>query len=46
MSYRTRLEETLPRVRETIAEAARRAGREPEEVRIVPVTKGHPLEAV
>lgn len=46
MSYRTRLDETLPRVRETIAEAARRAGREPGEVRIVPVTKGHPLEAV
>lgn len=46
MSYGARLEETLPRVRERIGEAARRAGRSPDEVRIVAVTKGHSLEAV
>lgn len=44
--YRSRLEETLPRVRETIAEAARRAGRSPDEVRVVAITKGHSLEAL
>ncbi len=44
--YQTRLEENLPRVRERVAEAAARVGRSPEEVRIVAVTKGHPLEAI
>jgi PLP dependent protein len=44
--YRTRLEEALPEVRERIAAAARRAGRDPGEVRIVAVTKGHGREAV
>jgi hypothetical protein len=44
--YGTRLEETLPEVRDRIAEAARRAGRDPSEVRIVAVTKEHPGEAI
>lgn len=38
--------ERLAAVRERIAAAAGRAGREPGSVRIVAVTKGHPLEAV
>jgi pyridoxal phosphate enzyme (YggS family) len=37
---------TLPLVREQIATAARAAGRDPAEVRLVAVTKGHPLAAV
>lgn len=45
-SYQERLERELPRVRERVADAARRAGRSPDEVRIVAVTKAHPLEAV
>jgi pyridoxal phosphate enzyme (YggS family) len=45
-SYRRLLQETLPRVRETIDRAAARSGRRPEDVRIVAVTKGHPLPAV
>jgi pyridoxal phosphate enzyme (YggS family) len=44
--YRSRLAAGLPDVREKVAAAARRAGRSPNEVRIVGVTKGHPLEAV
>ncbi len=44
--YQTRLEETLPRVRERVAEAAARVGRSPEGVRTVAVTKGHPMEAI
>ncbi len=36
----------LPQVEDRIAEAARRAGREPSEVRLVAVTKGHPLDVV
>jgi PLP dependent protein len=44
--YRSRLADSLPRVRERIADAASRAGRDPGEVRIVPVTKGHSLDAV
>lgn len=43
--YGSRLAQGLPRIRECIAAAAARAGRNPDEVRIVPVTKGHPLEA-
>ena len=43
--YLERLAITLPRVRETVAEAARRAGRDPADVRLVAVTKGHPPEA-
>jgi pyridoxal phosphate enzyme (YggS family) len=38
--YLERLANTLPRVRETVAEAAQRAGRDPADVRLVAVTKG------
>lgn len=41
----SRLAETLPGVRERIARALERAGRD-DEVRVVAVTKGHPEEAV
>lgn len=41
----SRLQETLPEVRERIQRALDRAGRD-REVRIVAVTKGHPVEAV
>jgi PLP dependent protein len=44
--YQTRLAENLPGIRERVAGAAARAGRDPESVRIIPVTKGHPVEAV
>ncbi len=44
--YEERLRENLPRVRGAIEEAAREAGRDPGDVRLVAVTKGHPLEAV
>jgi pyridoxal phosphate enzyme (YggS family) len=46
VAYADLLAETLPRVRASIAEAARAAGRDPAEVRLVAVTKGHPLDAV
>ena len=45
-TYRERLAETLPRVREAIREAAVGVGRDPAGVRLVAVTKGHPAEAV
>jgi pyridoxal phosphate enzyme (YggS family) len=45
-AYAERLEKTLPEVRERIARAVSDAGREPAEVRLVAVTKGHPLEAI
>ncbi len=38
--------ENFRRVCEQIAQAARQAGRQPSEVRLVVVTKGHPVEAV
>jgi len=44
--YRERLADTLPRVRDRIAEAAEAAGRDPACVRLVAVTKGHPLDAL
>lgn len=44
--YRERLSEALPRVRDRVAGAALAAGRDPAEVRLVAVTKGHPLEAL
>jgi pyridoxal phosphate enzyme (YggS family) len=44
--YRARLAETLPRVQERIARAAAAAGRDPSSVRLVAVTKGHPVGAV
>ncbi len=37
---------SLPRVLERIAQAARRAGRSPSEVRLVAVTKGHSVEEI
>ena len=38
--------ENLARVRERIADAASRAGRKPEDVRLIAVSKTHPIEAV
>jgi hypothetical protein len=46
MGYRERLAETLPRLRHAIAEAALSAGRDPALVKLVAVTKGHPVAAV
>lgn len=46
MSYTERLAETLPAVRDRIAGAAKAAGREASDVRLVAVTKSHPFEAV
>ena len=40
------LAERLSRVRETVAAACDRSGREPGEIGIVAVTKGHPLEVL
>jgi len=45
-SYRGRLTETVPRVRDRIAASALRAGRDPADVTLVAVSKGHPPEAV
>jgi pyridoxal phosphate enzyme (YggS family) len=42
----SRLKETLPAVRERIRQALQRGGRGGEDVRIVAVTKGHPVDAV
>jgi len=36
----------LARVRDRIADAARRAGRKPEDVRLIAVSKTHPIEAI
>ena len=44
--YTRSLHERLPRVREVIAAAAERSGRDPSSVRIVAVTKAHPVNAV
>lgn len=44
--YRERLAETLPRVRDRMAAAADAVGRDPASVRLVAVTKGHPVEAL
>lgn len=44
--YEARLRETIPAVRDAIAEAAVRAGRAPSEISLVAVSKGHPVEAV
>lgn len=43
--YRTRLRDSLPAVQGAIVEAAHRAGRDPDGVRLVAVTKGHDLSA-
>lgn len=42
-AYAARLAETLPRVRDDIARAADEVGRDPADVRLVAVTKSHPL---
>jgi PLP dependent protein len=44
--YHALLRETLPRVRDRIAEATAAAGRAPASVRLVAVTKSHPAAAV
>jgi hypothetical protein len=44
--YATLLETTLPRVRESIARAEAASGRDGGTVRLVAVTKGHPVTAV
>ncbi len=44
--YGDRLKETLPRVQETISTAAERAGRNPADITLVAVSKGHPSEAI
>ena len=46
MRFVDQLSDNLARVRERMALAARRAGRKPEEIRLVVVTKGQPAEAV
>ena len=43
--YRKRVAENLPRLRESLEEAAERAGRRLESVRLMAVTKGHPMAA-
>jgi hypothetical protein len=45
-AYSARLAEALPRVRDRIADAVHAAGRDGGAVRLVAVTKAHPLEAV
>jgi len=45
-AYAARLERTLPEVRARVARACAGAGRSDTSVRLVAVTKGHPLEAV
>lgn len=44
--YLERLRQTLPLVRERIERAAQTAGRSRESVRLVAVTKAHPIEAI
>ena len=44
--YNALLSENLPRVRESIHQAAQRSGREGRDVTLVAVTKAHPLDAV
>ena len=45
-TYATRLEEALPELRDRIERAARASGRSAAAVRVVAVTKSHPLEAL
>jgi pyridoxal phosphate enzyme (YggS family) len=44
--YTSRLADKLPRVRDTVAEAAERSGRRGDEVTVVAITKAHPLAAI
>lgn len=46
MSYRESVRQNLSRVREGIAEAALRAGRDPDQVTVVAVTKTFPVEVI
>ena len=46
MSGNSTIAENLERVRERIADAAHRAGRKPEEILLIGVSKTHPAEAV
>lgn len=46
LGYVERLAQTLPRVRDGIAAAAHTAGRDPADVRLIAVTKSHPVAAV
>ena len=46
LGYAERLAESLPRVRERIVRAAEACGRDPGTVRLVAVTKSHPIEAL
>ncbi len=45
-TYRSRLGESVPRLRDRMGAAALRAGRDPSSVTLVAVTKGHPPDAV
>jgi pyridoxal phosphate enzyme (YggS family) len=45
-TYASRLADTLPAVRERMARAAQASGRAADAVRLVAVTKGHPLDAL
>jgi pyridoxal phosphate enzyme (YggS family) len=45
-TYAERLEHALPLLRGRVERAARTAGRAPTAVRVVAVTKGHPIEAI
>ena len=45
-AYATRLERALPELRERVGRAAAASARGPDSVRVVAVTKAHPLEAV
>lgn len=42
----TEIESNLARLKERIAAAASRAGREPEEIQLLPVTKGFPIQTI
>ena len=46
VAYSELLCSTLPRVRHVIAAAAASVGRDPQTVRLIAVTKGHPLAAL
>ena len=46
LTYESRLEHSLVEVRDRIARAAARSGRDPDEITLVAVTKAHTLEAV
>ena len=46
VAYAERLRDSLPRVRDQIAAAAQAAGRDPQGIRLVAVSKGHPPDAV